>query len=192
MHNPILLFDQFYQKELAQTQVKIPSACCFTTIGMDGYPNSRFVSCKEIKRDQFIITGSKTARKGQEVVQNNKVALAFWWTSTNVQVRVQGTIEELSQEDSHRYFQERNRESQAVSLVSAQGEVLTNIADLEESYSKIMQQYEGQSLPTPEAFTAWAVQPYRIEFLVFSEARFHERMLFEYKEGKWIKSRLKP
>ena len=192
MKEPISLFRQLYEEELKVTPVKIPSACCFTSIGLDGFPNSRFVSCKEIIGNSFIITGSKTARKGQEVEKNNKVSLVFWWTSTHVQVRIQGVIEELDSSYSHRYFQERNRESQAVSIVSAQGEGLQDLAELEEAYTALLQQYEGKALPTPVSFAAWAVQPFRIEFLLFSEARFHERILFEWENGAWSSSKLKP
>ncbi|MBB1138695.1 pyridoxal 5'-phosphate synthase [Myroides sp. WP-1] len=192
MKEPISLFRQLYEKELKLTPVKIPSACCFTSVGLDGFPNSRFVSCKEIIDNRFIITGSKTARKGREVEENNKVSLAFWWTSTNVQVRIQGVIEELDTFSSHRYFQERNRESQVVSIVSAQGEDLINLSELEVAYTALLQQYEGKALPTPTSFAAWAVQPFRIEFLLFSEARFHERILFEYKNGEWNNRALKP
>ncbi|MDR0193613.1 MAG: pyridoxal 5'-phosphate synthase [Myroides sp.] len=192
MNNPILYFNELYQEELKHTSVKIPSACCFTTIGVDGFPNSRFVSCKEVVNDHFIITGSKTARKGIEVKKNSKVALAFWWTSTNVQVRVQGLINELDSDSSNKYFQERNRESQIVSIVSNQGEVLDDIANLEQAYKVVEEEYREQVLSTPTSFGAWEIIPFRIEFLIFSDSRFHNRILYEKEGDAWKHTLLKP
>ncbi|TDS52717.1 pyridoxine/pyridoxamine 5'-phosphate oxidase [Myroides indicus] len=192
MNNPIKYFNQLYRQELKHTAVKIPSACCFTTIGVDGFPNSRFVSCKEVVNDRFIITGNKKARKGIEARENNKVALAFWWTSTNIQVRVQGVIKELDFSYSETYFKGRNRESQIVSTVSNQGEELSDIAWLEQAYMAVDNQYKEKSLPTPESFGVWAIIPYRIEFLIFNDSRFHERVLYEQRGGVWKKTFLKP
>lgn len=192
MNNPIMLFNQLYEEELKLSEVTIPSACCFSTIGLDGYPNSRFVSCKEILDDKFIITGSKTARKGQEVQHNAKVSLTFWWTSTNVQVRVQGNINELDKEFSHKYFQERNRESQIVSMISDQGEILSNINQLEDKYHEISLQYSHKELPTPISFAAWEINPLRIEFLIFSDARFHQRTLYQKTVNGWESCHLQP
>jgi pyridoxamine 5'-phosphate oxidase len=61
---PIEIFNQWFNEELKLTTVRIPTACCLSTIGIDNYPNSRFVSLKGIIEDNFIVTGTITSRKG--------------------------------------------------------------------------------------------------------------------------------
>ena len=93
--DPFLTFEEWYQEELNQTQVNIPSACCLSTNGLDGYPNARFVSLKEITNGAFVVTGPLNSRKGLEISQSSKVSLTFWWTLTERQVRIQGDAETI-------------------------------------------------------------------------------------------------
>ena len=65
--NPIKKFKQWYNEEMTKSLARIPSACCLSTIGKDGYPNARFVSLKEIIDDKFVITGPLQSRKGKEL-----------------------------------------------------------------------------------------------------------------------------
>jgi pyridoxamine 5'-phosphate oxidase len=52
-----MIFQSWLQEELNLTQVRIPTACCLSTIGLENYPNARFVSLKEVSDDSFVITG---------------------------------------------------------------------------------------------------------------------------------------
>src|SRR5438309_3912875 len=88
--DPLQKFGEWYSEELRQSNARIPSACCLSTIGLDGYPNARIVSLKEVKNEKFIFTGSLTTRKGLEIANKNKIALTFWWSATEKQIRIQG------------------------------------------------------------------------------------------------------
>jgi pyridoxamine 5'-phosphate oxidase len=107
---PIDLFRIRYQEQLKLSKAKLLSACSFSTIGTDGFPNTRFVSLKEIETNAFIVTGTVSSRKGTEIDQNNKVALTFWWTESGVQVRIQGTAIRLPDAQLDRLFSERTRQ----------------------------------------------------------------------------------
>lgn len=116
--DPIIKFQNWYEQELDTNDALIPSACCLSTTGTDGYPNARFVSLKEVDGRQFIVTGPLDSRKCQEVTYKPRAALTFWWPATGKQVRVQGNVKLIDSEDADRYFSERTRESQIVSWVS--------------------------------------------------------------------------
>jgi pyridoxamine 5'-phosphate oxidase len=189
---PIDIFKQWFDEELKLTKANIPTVCCLSTIGVDGYPNARYVSLKEVLKNNFIITGTLTSRKGVEINLINKVALTFWWTETEKQVRIQGNVTSLTNDLADKYFAKRDRDSQIVSIVSNQGQHLDNIENLHKKYQEIDNQYLNQNLKRPENWGGYSVEPIRIEFLEFKQTRFHNRILYEQKGGIWTHTYLQP
>lgn len=189
---PIEHFNKWYNEELLLSKVRIPTACCLSTNGIDGFPNARFVSFKEVVDDKFIITGPLTSRKGIEIDTSNKVALTFWWTETERQVRIQGNATKIAEHHADKYFEERNRDSQIVSIVSEQSQEIANIETLTEKYKSIDVKFSGKPLARPENWGGYAIEPIRIEFLEFKPTRFHDRKLYEFIEGKWTIKQLQP
>lgn len=190
--NPIKIFNQWFEEELKLTKVNISTACCLSTIGTDQYPNARFVSLKEVIENNFIITGSLTSRKGIEINLLNKVALTFWWTETERQVRIQGNATPISNKLADKYFSERNRDSQIVSIVSKQGEQLKNKEILNQKYYQIETTFANQPLIRPKNWGGFSIEPIRIEFLEFKPTRFHDRNLYELKNEQWTQVELQP
>lgn len=190
--SPIKIFQKWFDEELQLTEVRIPSACCLSTIGIDNYPNARFVSLKEINENKFIVTGPLTSRKGIEINNFNKVALTFWWTESERQVRIQGNALPISNQLADKYFSERSRESQIVSIVSHQGQQLDDINTLNKNYQETEKSFVNQVLNRPENWGGYYIEPIRIEFLEFKPTRFHERQLYQLKNGEWIITKLQP
>jgi pyridoxamine 5'-phosphate oxidase len=186
------LFNQLLEEERKLTRVRIPTACCLSTTGTDGFPNARFVSLKEVVQNKFVVTGSLTSRKGREINAINKVALTFWWTETERQVRIQGIATRISSELADKYFKERNRDSQIVSIVSDQGRELTSIEKLIKEYENIEAEHAEIPLTRPENWGGYSIDPLRIEFLEFKPTRFHDRKLFEIINGQWTVKQLQP
>ncbi|MFM2223928.1 MAG: hypothetical protein RJA07_130 [Bacteroidota bacterium] len=189
---PIEYFKEWFEEELKLSKVRIPTACCLSTIGTDGFPNARFVSLKEISENGFIVTGSLISRKGIEINATNKVALTFWWTETERQVRVQGNAVEISIQLAEKYFNERNRDSQIVSIVSEQGQEIDSIETLTKKYENIEKEFLNIPLTKPENWGGFLIEPIRIEFLEFKPTRFHDRKLYELISGKWVNKQLQP
>lgn len=190
--NPIIIFSQWFGEELNLTKVRVPGACCLSTIGIDKYPNARFVALKDIVENKFVVTGTLTARKGLEINEINSVALTFWWTETERQVRIQGNARQLSNELADKYFAERNRESQLVSIVSNQGQQLYDNDSLNNKYQQTETRFANQLLSRPENWGGYLIEPVRIEFLEFKATRFHDRKLYQLINSEWEKSTLQP
>ncbi|WP_407478836.1 pyridoxine/pyridoxamine 5'-phosphate oxidase [Elizabethkingia anophelis] len=188
----ISLFNNGLEREMQVHKQKLPYACCLSTEGLDGFPNARFVSLKEIKNEEFVITGTLTSRKGEEISYNNKVALTFWWPETQQQVRIQGEVRLISGSVLDRYFSERNRESQIVSVVSDQGKELHDLNELILKFDAVANNTEISEIRRPDNWGGYAIVPFRIEFLVFSESRFHDRTLYERKDQIWQKKKIQP
>ncbi len=189
---PIEHFKEWFKEELNLTKVRIPTACCLSTIGIDGFPNARFVSLKDIVENSFVVTGALSSRKGIEINNTNKVALTFWWTETERQVRVQGNATIVSKELADKYFAERNRNSQIVSIVSEQGQTLNDIDALNNKYQEVENKFSKQLLQRPENWSGYSIEPIRIEVLEFKQTRFHDRKLFELTDGKWTMKQIQP
>jgi pyridoxamine 5'-phosphate oxidase len=190
--NPIVQFNKWSEEEYRLSTVSIPTAVCLSTIGLDGFPNARIVSFKEVMNNSFIFTGSIASRKGLEIIKNNKVVLTFWWTETERQVRIQGTAHRISDKLADRYFSKRNKDSQIVSLVSEQGKELKNIKTLVNKYDYIKQNSTNEIIKRPKNWGGFSIKPIRIEFLEFKESRFHNRKLYEMTNGKWTYKLIQP
>nr|WP_199163125.1 pyridoxal 5'-phosphate synthase [Elizabethkingia sp. ASV34] len=191
----ISLFNNGLEREMQVHKQKLPYACCLSTEGLDGFPNARFVSLKEIRNEEFVITGTLTSRKGEEINYNNKVALTFWWPETQQQVRIQGEARLISGSVLDSYFSERNRESQIVSVVSDQGKELHDLNELILKFDTVANNTEISEISEirrPDNWGGYAIVPFRIEFLVFSESRFHDRILYERKDQIWQKKKIQP
>jgi pyridoxamine 5'-phosphate oxidase len=186
------LTQQQYAQEQKLTTIRIPSACCLSTNGIDGFPNSRFVSLKDILDDNFIITGTLTSRKGIEIESSEKVSLTFWWTETEKQIRVQGNANKLSEQLADKYFSERSRDSQIVSVTSLQGQELKDKETLSKKYNEIEISTNNNEIERPVSWGGYRIEPLRIEFLGFKPTRFHERTLFELIDGQWKTKQLQP
>lgn len=190
--NPISIFKEWFDQELNKSKVRIPTACCLSTIGIDNYPNSRFVSLKGIVENNFIVTGTLTSKKGIEIDETNKVALTFWWTETERQIRVQGNAIPISKKLADKYFAERNRDIQIVSIVSNQGQQLYDIDTLNKEYQETEKTFSNQLLTRPENWSGYSIEPIRIDFLAFKPTRFHDRKLYQLVNGQWTKTDLQP
>ena len=190
--NPFPVFERWYNDELLLTKDSIPSACCLSTTGLDGFPNARYVSLKEVSGDAFIVTGPYASRKGQEISKSNRVALAFWWSQTERQVRIQGTAAKIGDHLADKYFSERTRDAQLVAWVSKQGMEINDLESLYHLFRKTGEQFAGQTILRPENWGGYAINPVRIEFMEFSPTRFHNRKLYEQANGTWTLKQLQP
>lgn len=190
--DPYNLFASWYKEELELNRSSIPSACCLSTNGLDGFPNARFVSLKTFSSDGFIITGPLVSRKGLELKASGKCALTFWWTETQRQVWIQGKTEFIPGEMAEQFFAERDRASQLVSILSEQGKENTDPGKLLKDFQEALKTDPGLSIEKPSGWGGFLVKPERIEFMQFSADRFHERWLFVKENVNWVVKQLQP
>jgi len=188
--NPIELFTNWFEEEKALSKTQIPTAVCLSTIGIDNFPNARFVSLKELIDDSFVITGPLNSRKGIEIENNDKVALTFWWTETERQVRIQGVADKIPEQLADKYFKARSENSKAVSVICEQGIETKNINDLEKQVLEKIA--ENEQIERPKNWSGFLIRPLRIEFMQFESTRFHNRKLFEFQESGWNQKQIQP
>ncbi|MBL4708343.1 MAG: pyridoxal 5'-phosphate synthase [Flavobacteriales bacterium] len=190
--NPLLLFEKWFSEEKKLNKLKLPAACCLSTNGLDAYPNSRFVSLKEIANESFVITGPLNSRKGREIENSSKAALSFWWPSTERQVRIQGDVSKISNSDAKIYFKQRNRDSKIVSAIFEQGKEIQSIAHLQKHFEQQKREYDLEEIKCPKNWSGIHIKPIRIEFMEFKKSRLHERKLYEQINNEWEITILQP
>jgi pyridoxamine 5'-phosphate oxidase len=188
--NPLKIFTKWINEEKNLSKVAIPTAVCFSTSGIDGFPNARTVSFKEIVDYSFIVTGPLNSRKGKEINNNNKVALTFWWTETKRQVRVQGIASKIPNVLANYYFKDRDINSQAVSAICEQGKEIENLWNLEiQIKEKVLKK---EIIKRPGNWGGFSIKPIRMEFMEFKESRFHDRTFYEFENNKWTVRKIQP
>ena len=190
--NPLLLFEQWFSEEKKLNNLKLPAACCLSTQGLDGYPNARFVSLKEISNESFVITGPLSSRKGHEIENCTKAALSFWWAATERQVRIQGDVTKISEAQAELYFEPRNRDSKIVSSAFNQGKTIESISDLQKKFETKKEELGNQEILPPKNWGGIYIKPVRIELMAFKNSRLHERQLYQLINGKWELGILQP
>ena len=126
-----------------------PNAMILATVSADGQPSARTVLLRGLDDTGFVFYTNYDSRKGRELAENPRAALVFYWPELQRQVRIEGTVERISPEESDQYWQTRPRDSQLGAWASAQSAVLPNRGVLEERFREVEKQYEGRDVPRP-------------------------------------------
>jgi pyridoxamine 5'-phosphate oxidase len=132
------------------------------------------------------------SRKAHELRDNARAALVFHWAVLLRQVRVEGTVERLTQAESDAYFQTRARGSQIGAWASQQSAELGSRAELDSRFAEYKAQFAGQSIPLPPFWGGYRLVPTSIEFWQGRINRLHDRLRYTREQGGWRVTRLYP
>jgi pyridoxamine 5'-phosphate oxidase len=177
--DPIARFQEVY----ARAQASLPAdhdvnTMSLATADAAGAPSVRIVFLRGVDARGFVFYTNRDSRKGSELGKNPRAALCFFWPPIHEQVRVEGTVEKTSDEESDAYFASRPRESQLGAWASRQSRPLEKYALLAERFEDLRQEYEGRPVPRPRWWGGYRVVPLRIEFWRQGAHRLHEREVF--------------
>lgn len=189
--DPIGLFN-LWLNEAIQGQVNEPTAMVLATSVHD-IPDTRVVLLKEIDNGNFLFYTNYNSAKARQMATNSQVALNFFWSELERQVRVKGAITKVNANLSNEYFNTRPRESQLGAWASAQSETLTGREELEQKYKQLEKQYEGIVIPKPAFWGGYQVTPSEIEFWQGRPGRLHDRIrYYRIAQHDWEFKRLSP
>ncbi|MCA5003783.1 pyridoxamine 5'-phosphate oxidase [Sphingobacterium bovistauri] len=192
LENPLEQFQLWFEQALA-SDVLEPNAMVLSTINSGGFPSSRVVLLKDLKAGGFSFFTNYSSQKGQDIARNEKVSLLFFWGELQRQVRVEGTVSVLAEEDSNDYFSSRPKGSQIGAWSSPQSQIIADRSVLEERVAAKEVEFEGLStIPKPPFWGGYSIQPVRIEFWQGRSSRLHDRIVYCKENDVWIKNRLAP
>jgi pyridoxamine 5'-phosphate oxidase len=189
--DPIRQFKS-WMDEVLKNKIDEPNAMMLATTGENMQPSARIVLLRDFSEDGFVFYTNYSSLKGRQVTENPRVALTFFWKELERQVRVEGLVEKISEEQSEKYFHARPFESRLSAAVSTQSEVIPDREYLENLREKLRGQYPNQSIPKPKDWGGYLVKPKSIEFWQGRAGRLHDRILYRAKNNDWIIERLAP
>jgi pyridoxamine 5'-phosphate oxidase len=169
-----------------------PNAMTLATADAAGKPAGRIVLLKGFDDRGFVFFTNYTSRKGYEIADNPRACLVFFWQALERQVRIDGTVEKISREESVTYFRTRPAASQIGAWVSHQSGVITSRDELEKREAEIKQRFTGGEVPTPDFWGGYRVVPQEIEFWQGRRSRLHDRILYTRSSNGWKIQRLAP
>jgi pyridoxamine 5'-phosphate oxidase len=189
--NPIVQFSKWFEEAL-HAQVPEPNAMGVSTVGCDGRPSSRILLIKDFDERGFTWFTNYDSRKGEHLRKHPYAALLFHWVELERQVRIEGHVEQVSAEESERYFQSRPLKSRIGALASAQSRPIADRAQLEEQFRQAEEKF-GEHPPRPENWGGYRLQPDYVEFWQGRRSRLHDRIAYRKNEaGLWVRERLQP
>ena len=189
--DPILQFQKWFS-EAVNAKLYEPNVMTFATADSDGKPSARIVLLKGFDEQGFVFYTNYESKKAQDLVENPQAALVFFWAELERQVRIEGIVSKVDKEISEAYFHSRPIGSQIGAIASAQSSVLTDRSILEERVTELTAQYEGKTIPKPEHWGGYLVEPKHIEFWQGRSSRLHDRITYDYTDGSWKINRLAP
>ncbi|MFD2167987.1 pyridoxamine 5'-phosphate oxidase [Thalassotalea euphylliae] len=189
--DPFTLFASWFE-DANKSGILLPEAVSVSTCSSDGQPSSRMVLMKSFDNDGFVFYTNYGSRKSQELEENQKVALLFHWNVLQRQIRIEGTVEKTTLEQSSGYFNSRDRGSKVGAWASKQSEKLAHPDELKERVAQFEQEFSGKDVPHPEFWGGWRVKPHYIEFWQGRASRLHDRLCFDKTEQGWETFKLHP
>jgi len=192
-----LLADPYNQfklwfKEAIESEVNEPNAMMLATASTNGQPHARIVLLKGFDHEGPVFFTNYQSDKGEQIKENNKVALSFFWPELERQVRIEGTAAQIHPEQSDEYFYSRPIGSQIGAHVSPQSKVIVNRMFLEDRVREFEKLFSEQPLLRPEHWGGYVVKPHLFEFWQGRSSRLHDRFLFSRKDTGWQIERLAP
>ena len=190
--NPIHQFQSWFDAAVS-AQLPEPNAMTLSTVSSNGRPSSRIVLLKGLDERGFVFYTNYNSRKGQELTENAWASLVFVWLDLERQVRIEGAVVKVSNEETEQYFQSRPRGSQLGAWVSNQSAVIRDRQVLETELAQLEQQYQNQPIPRPPHWGGFRIQPNWVEFWQGRPNRLHDRICYQKQtDNAWCISRLAP
>jgi pyridoxamine-phosphate oxidase len=186
--------DQFrsWYVEAEAAGIRAPHAMALATASNDRAPSVRMVLLKGADEDGFAFYTGYGSRKGGELDANPHAALLFYWDPLGRQVRVEGTVERVSDAESDEYFATRPRGAQLAAAASRQGRVLADREELDAEVARLEVEHAGSAVPRPEHWGGYRMRPDVYEFWQHRESRLHDRLRYRRDGERWLLERLSP
>lgn len=175
-----------------QSEPNDPNAMTLATATPDGMPSARMVLLKGVDADGFAFYTNLGSRKALELAANPRAALCFHWKSLRRQVRVQGSVTPVNDQEADAYFATRARVSQIGAWASKQSQPLIGRFELEARVAKYTAKFSLGAVPRPPHWSGYRVIPDSVEFWEDRPFRLHMRFLFRRTPDGWTGQEIYP
>jgi pyridoxamine 5'-phosphate oxidase len=190
--DPIKQFNTWWQDALEAKITEI-NAMTVATASSDGMPSARTILLKGFSEKGFVFFTNYNSFKGQQLAENPKACLVFFWKELERQVRITGIVQKTGPEENDAYFQSRPKASQVSAIASPQSQVIESREWLDDHYEDMIKQLQETAIERPAHWGGYIVRPVIIEFWQGRPGRLHDRIQYTILEdGSWKIERLAP
>jgi len=170
-----------------------PRAMTLATVNAAGRPTARLVMLADYDAGGFVFCTDEGSPKAQDLALTPWAALVFNWGEVERQVRVEGRVTEIPDDEADGYFARRASAARLAAWAGRQSRVIPNRAGLEEHLIEALARYENQDIPRPAYYAGYRVAPALVEFWQGRTDRLHDRISYRQVEGGgWLIERLAP
>ena len=187
--DPVVQFEAW----LAEARVACPQADAMTLATADaaGRPSARMVLLRGQDARGFVFFTNRDSRKGRELRANPTAAIVFHWWELGRQVRVEGSVEEVTTAESAAYWRTRPHASRIAAWASPQSSVLRDREELDRLFEGAARDH-GDDVPLPPFWGGFRVVPETIELWSHRDDRLHDRIRYTREGHGWRRERLAP
>jgi pyridoxamine 5'-phosphate oxidase len=189
--DPIAQFRRWLEDARA-AGVREPEAMTLATATADGRPAARMVLLRAVDERGFGFYTNLGSRKGRELADNPVAALVVHWRELGRQVRAEGRVERIADEEASAYFAGRSPDSRIGAWASPQSRPLASRAELEARVAAARERFAGAPPLLPPFWGGFRVVPEVVEFWLHGEHRLHDRVEYRAGDGAWRRRRLAP
>ncbi len=186
--------DQFgiWWNEAIKSDIDEVNAMTLATCDKNLIPHARIVLLKDFDENGFVFFTNYNSHKANEIAENHNAALLFFWKELERQVRIEGLIEKIAENESDEYFQSRPVGSRIGAWASPQSSVIPSREVLDENTQKWLDAF-GDNIPRPAHWGGYCLIPRTIEFWQGRSSRLHDRFLYtRANSSNWRIERLAP
>jgi pyridoxamine-phosphate oxidase len=186
----MLMFQKWYQGA-HEKQVPSPHAMVISTVNSLGQPSSRVVYMKELLEEGLVFYTNYNSKKGKDLLENQHIAVLFFWGETEQQIRIEGAVEKVDPALSDAYFESRPRMSQIGAWASEQSSEIENREALEDRVKFYEEKYP-EVVPRPPHWGGYLIKPHYFEFWQGRLGRLHDRICYQKHGNGYQISRISP
>lgn len=189
--NPYLQFNNWFSEAL-DANVLEPSAMIVSTVNKNNQPSARVLLLKEVTEKGFVFFSNYNSSKAVDLEINNNACITFFWPELERQVRIEGTVTKVSEDESIKYFNSRPEGSKIGAWASEQSTIVASRMDLEDKYEFYLEKYKDLPIPKPDFWGGYILDASKIEFWQGRSSRLHDRIVYEKTKENWNIFRLAP
>jgi pyridoxamine 5'-phosphate oxidase len=190
--NPVQQFSTWWQ-EAIKSEVDEVNAMTLATASADGLPSARIVLLKDYDERGFVFFTNYQSYKGNQLDENPRACLVFFWKELERQVRITGLVEKVSAAESDTYYDSRPEGSRIGAWASPQSKVIDSRDWLEEQERNFQLKFQSSSIQRPPHWGGYRVKPITMEFWQGRPSRLHDRLQYTLQDdGNWLIERLAP